>query len=64
MSINKNKKSLTLDLKKKESQSILHDLTSKSDLLIHNMLPKSVDKCGLEYSILSTLHPSLLYVNI
>ena len=49
MSINKNKKSLALDLKKEESQMIMHDLVKKSDILIENLLEKNRNKFKLDY---------------
>jgi succinate--hydroxymethylglutarate CoA-transferase len=59
MSINKNKKSLALDLKNEESQKIMHDLVKKSDIVIENLLEKS-KKFKIDYDSLKKIKSDLI----
>ena len=64
MSVNRNKKSLTLNLKAPEGQEILKTLVRKSDVLLENFRPGTMDKLGFGYAALAELHPKLVYCSI
>ncbi|MGH8639010.1 MAG: CoA transferase, partial [Burkholderiales bacterium] len=53
MSVNRNKKSLTLNLKAPEGQEILCALVKKSDVLLENVRPGTMDKLGFGYAALA-----------
>ena len=61
MSINRGKKSLTLNLKSPRGKEIFMELVKKSDLLVENFRPGTMKKLGLDYESLKAHHPSLLY---
>ena len=61
MNFNRNKRSLTLDLKQPRGQEILHALVRDSDVLVHNMRTRSATKLGASYDTLKEVNPSLVY---
>ncbi|MDP4090806.1 MAG: CoA transferase [Bacillota bacterium] len=63
-SLNRNKKSITLDLKDPKHKAILKNLVVKSDVLVHNWLQESLDKLGFSYEEVKKMNPSLIYCAI
>jgi crotonobetainyl-CoA:carnitine CoA-transferase CaiB-like acyl-CoA transferase len=61
MSVNRNKKSITLNLKAPEGREILKKLAKKSDVLLENFRTGTMEKLGLGYATLSKLNPRLVY---
>ena len=61
MSINRGKKSLTLNLKSQSGKAIFVDLVKQSDILVENFRPGAMKRLGLDYETLKKHHPSLLY---
>lgn len=61
MSINRGKKSVTLNLKSDQGKSLFRQLVQQSDILVENFRPGTMKKHGLDYETLSTEHPSLIY---
>ena len=64
LSINRNKESVTLDFKQPEGRAILDRLIAKSDVMVENFRPGSLDKLGLDYASLAARHPRLVYCSI
>jgi crotonobetainyl-CoA:carnitine CoA-transferase CaiB-like acyl-CoA transferase len=64
MSINRNKRSLTLDLKQPEGIEILKKLVEKADVLVENYRPGTMERMGLGYETLRNLNPGLIYCAI
>ena len=64
LSTNRNKKSITLNLKHKEGQRLVHELIASMDILVENFRPGTTAKLGLDYEKLSADHPSLIYCSI
>jgi len=64
MSANRNKKSVTLDLKSSEGQEVLHRLASKSDVVIENFRPGVTSRLSADYETLKKLNPRLVYCSI
>ena len=64
MAINRNKRGLGLNLKSEEAREIFKKLAAKSDVLIENFRPGTMDDFGLGYSDLSALNPALIYCSI
>jgi CoA:oxalate CoA-transferase len=62
--INRNKESITADLKKKEDVNRLKELIRKADVLIHNFRPGIMKKNGLDYETAQQLNPRLIYAEI
>lgn len=61
---NRNKESITLNLKHPEGQAILCDLARRADVLIENFKPGTLQALGLGYTELSRLNPGLVYCSI
>jgi crotonobetainyl-CoA:carnitine CoA-transferase CaiB-like acyl-CoA transferase len=62
--LNRNKKSLTLDLREKKGREILLKLLATADVLIENFRPATRERLGLDYEELSKLNPKLIHCSI
>jgi crotonobetainyl-CoA:carnitine CoA-transferase CaiB-like acyl-CoA transferase len=60
-SVNRNKLSVALDLKKPEARDILIDLVRGSDVLVENYRTGVMDRLGLSYEVLREANPRLVY---
>ncbi len=58
---NRNKRSLTIDLKQVRGREVLHSLVEKSDVVVHNMRSRSAASLGASYAELSACNPKLVY---
>lgn len=63
-SVNRNKRSVTLDLQTPEGQQIASDLSRKSDVAIQNFKFGGMEKVGLGYEQLKQNHEDLIYCSI
>jgi crotonobetainyl-CoA:carnitine CoA-transferase CaiB-like acyl-CoA transferase len=61
---NRNKKSLAVDLKKKEGLDIVLKLISSADVVTENFRPGALEKLGLGYKGLSAKYPRLIYCSL
>jgi crotonobetainyl-CoA:carnitine CoA-transferase CaiB-like acyl-CoA transferase len=61
MSVNRNKRSLTLDLKRPEGKDIFVELIRLSDVLVENFSPGTLASLGFPYQHLRGLHVRLIY---
>jgi len=64
ISINRNKKSITLDLKKDQGKRIFKDLVKISDVITENYRPNTMQKLGLDYETLKAINPQIIYASI
>lgn len=60
--LNRNKRSLALDLKKPEGKEILRALSRTADILVENLRPGTMRDLHLDWVTLSTANPRLIYV--
>jgi formyl-CoA transferase len=60
----RNKKSVTLDVRQPEGQDILRDLVGRSDILIENFRPGTMEKWGLGYEALAEINPKLIMIRV
>jgi len=58
---NRNKRSLTLDLKKPEALAVARKLIAKSDVITENFRPGVLDKLGLGYEAAKKIKPDIIY---
>ena len=63
-SVNRNKRSLTLDLQTPEAQEIVRELAKNSDVFIQNFKFGGAEKLGLGYEQLRAINPRLIYCSI
>lgn len=61
INLNRNKRSMTLNLKTPEGKEILKGLVKKGDILLENYRPGVMKKLGLDYEVLKTVNPKLVY---
>lgn len=58
---NRNKRSLSVDMKHPEGKAILLELAAKADVILQNFRPGVIDKLGFGYEALSRVNPGLIY---
>ena len=61
ISINRDKKSISLNLKTQKGKEILKDLVKRVDIIIENYRPGTMEKLGLGYDVLKEVNPKLIY---
>jgi crotonobetainyl-CoA:carnitine CoA-transferase CaiB-like acyl-CoA transferase len=64
LGINRNKKSLVIDLQQAAGADILRRLVARADILVENYRPGVMDRLGLGYEALAALNPRLIYCAI
>ena len=64
LSINRNKESVTLNLKHPEGRCVLDALIERADVLVENFRPGTLERMGLGYADLSQQRPGLVYCSI
>lgn len=64
LAINRNKRSLTLNLKHPEAQRIARELAAQSHIVIENFKPGQMQRFGLDYESLKAVNPALVYASI
>jgi len=64
MNLNRNKKSLTLNLKNPEGKKVFLDLIKKVDVIIENFSPTTMDRLGLGYEKIKEINPKVIYASI
>jgi crotonobetainyl-CoA:carnitine CoA-transferase CaiB-like acyl-CoA transferase len=62
--LNRNKRSLVLDLKQLEAREVMLQLAAKSDVLIENNRPGALEKLGLGAEHVRAVNPSIVYVSV
>jgi crotonobetainyl-CoA:carnitine CoA-transferase CaiB-like acyl-CoA transferase len=61
MSVNRNKRSVTLDLKSEAGLNALRRLTERADVVVENFRPGTMERLGLGYESLKAKNPSLVF---
>ena len=64
LSVNRNKRSLAVDLKTPEGQAIVHKLAAQADVVIESYGTGVADRLGIDYPTLRALNPRLIYCSI
>ncbi len=64
LSVNRNKESVTLNLKHPKGREVLHRLLERADVLVENFRPGVMDRLGLGYRELHERYPRLVYCSI
>ena len=63
-SLNRNKKSVTLDLRTEEGRDVVLELAKNADALIQNFRPGVMEKYGLGYERVKAINPKIVYCSI
>jgi crotonobetainyl-CoA:carnitine CoA-transferase CaiB-like acyl-CoA transferase len=61
---NRNKRSMTLDISRKEGQLVLYKLIEKADVFITSLRPSELERYNLEYAALSRINSRLVYASL
>jgi formyl-CoA transferase len=64
LAANRNKRSITVDLKTSEGRQIIHELAAHADVVIENFKVGGAAKLGIDYVSLAVLNPRLVYCSI
>jgi formyl-CoA transferase/CoA:oxalate CoA-transferase len=64
LSINRGKRSMTLDLKTTEGRQIIYELAKKCDVLIENFRPGVTERLKMDYPSIASINPRLIYCSI
>jgi crotonobetainyl-CoA:carnitine CoA-transferase CaiB-like acyl-CoA transferase len=64
LSVNRNKRSLALDLKSDAGKDVLARLIERADVLVENFSPGTMDRLGFGHEAMLAKHPSLIYASI
>jgi len=64
LAVNRNKKSLTLDIKSKEGKEIIRKLIKKSDVVVENFRAGVMEKLGFGYKHVKKINPKIIYCSI
>jgi len=62
--VNRNKKSMTLDLKSSEGREIFLKLAEKADVIIENFVPSVVESLGIGYEVVKKINPKVIYCHV
>lgn len=62
--VNRNKRSIALDLKQPEAQRVLHQLAADADVVVEGFRPGVMARLGGDYETLSQLNPRLIYCSL
>ena len=64
IALNRNKKSMTIDLKSQAGLQIFYDLVKKSDVVVNNFRPGVVNRLKIDYETLKTINPRIICCSI
>lgn len=64
INVNRNKRSIALDLKTNEGRCIALKLLERADVLVENFVPGVMDRLGLGYQTISKMNPRIIYCSI
>ncbi len=64
LSVNRNKRSVTVDLTQEEGRQIIRTLAARSDALVENFSPGTATRLGIDYDSLARENPRLVYCSI
>ena len=60
-SLNRNKRSVTLDLRSERGQEVVRRLVARSDVVVNNFRPGVLDRLGLGYEALRAINPRIIF---
>lgn len=61
MSLNRGKRSMTLNLKEARAKEIFKEMVKKADVVLENYRPGTMEKLGLGYDVLKEINPKIIY---
>jgi formyl-CoA transferase len=64
LNMNRNKRSVALNLKSKAGKQVFFELVKTADILVENYRPGVMKKLGIDYAVLKEINPGLVYASI
>ncbi|WP_422367345.1 CaiB/BaiF CoA transferase family protein [Pelagibius sp.] len=64
LNINRNKRSITVNLKAPDGVGIVHDLVRNADVMIQNFRPGVVERLGVGYDAICKINPDIIYMSL
>ncbi|MGI8911797.1 MAG: CaiB/BaiF CoA transferase family protein [Rubrobacteraceae bacterium] len=64
IAINRNKKSITLNLKEEAAREILYKMAREADVVVENYRPGVTKKLGVDYETLREINPRIIYASV
>lgn len=64
LAMNRNKRSIAIDLKTDEGFQVARDIVEEADVLVHNYRPGVMERLGLSYDDVTAFNPDIVYVAI
>ncbi|HEX5164052.1 MAG TPA: CaiB/BaiF CoA-transferase family protein [Thermomicrobiales bacterium] len=64
LTVNRNKRGITVDLKSPEGQQIIRDLAAKSDIVVENFKLGTLERMGIGYEQLREVNPRLIWATV
>ncbi len=62
LAVNRNKRSIVLDLKQEAARRVLRRLAEHADVLLHNYRPQAARRLGMSYETFREINPGIIYV--
>ena len=64
LAVNRNKRSICINLKRASGRDLLHRLAGKADVLVENFRPGTLDRLGFSYETIRSARPEIIYCSI
>ncbi|SHI31518.1 CaiB/BaiF CoA transferase family protein [Desulfofundulus thermosubterraneus] len=64
LSVNRNKKSITVNMKSPKGREIIYRLAKEADVMIENFLPGTVQRLGVDYERIKEINPQIIYCSL
>jgi crotonobetainyl-CoA:carnitine CoA-transferase CaiB-like acyl-CoA transferase len=64
LSLNRNKRSLSIDLKDPQGKAVLLEMVKTADVFLQNYRPGVAERLGVDYATLSAINPRLIYISM
>ena len=64
LAVNRNKRSITIDLKSAEGRAFLYRMAEEADVLVENFRPGVTRRLGIDYETMKKINPRLIYGSI
>ena len=64
LTLNRNKKSVCIDLKQAEGRALFHELAAKADIVVNNFRPGVTERLGIDHATLDAINPRIVTCSV
>ena len=64
LTLNRNKKSVCIDLKQPEGRTLFHELAAKADIVVNNFRPGVTERLGIDHATLNAINPRIVTCSV